>query len=326
MNPSPLPSEIRTDPVTGRTVIIAPGRAARPMPLEHVEPHHRPPRHRTSERAACPFCPGNEHDTPAESYAIREANGIVDGPGWSLRVVPNKFPAVEDVGPGAFGIHEVVIPCPEHESNPTRLSDDQLAALFIAIRERLRAYSADEGLMYAQAFMNVGAEAGASLDHVHAQLLATPFVPEAIQQELNGSKRFFDAFGSCVFCHLATRNIVLANEHVTAFCPPAPRFAFETWIVPTSHASDFLTVSDAEANALVPLLKRVLLAIDRVLHEPAYNVILHTAPFRLGPLTHYHWHLEVIPRTARAAGYEWGTGVFINTVSPEQAARELAAC
>jgi UDPglucose--hexose-1-phosphate uridylyltransferase len=296
------------------------------MPLVHAEPHHRPPRHRSSERATCPFCPGNEHDTPAESYAIRETSSAADGPGWSLRVVPNKFPAVEAVGSSAFGIHEVVIPCPEHESNPTRLSDDQLAALFIAIRERLRAYSADEGLMYAQAFMNVGAEAGASLDHVHAQLLATPFVPEAIEQELNGSKRFFDAFGPCVFCNLATRNIVLANDQFIAFCPPAPRFAYETWLVPKRHDSNYLSLTDEDALALALSLKRILSAIDHILHEPAYNVILHSAPFRIGHLSHYHWHLEIIPRTARPAGYEWGTGVFINTVSPELAARELAAC
>lgn len=293
------------------------------MPLEHVEPHHRPPRHRVSERAACPFCPGNEHDTPAESYAIREAGTDADRLGWSLRVVPNKFPAVVSAG-GAFGIHEVVIPCAEHESNPTRLSDGQLAALFIAIRERLRAYSTDERLAYAQAFQNVGAEAGASLDHVHAQLLATPFVPEVIEQELGGSKRYFDKARVCVFCQLAEDACrVLANDQFIAFCPPAPRFAFETWIVPAVHSSDFLTISERETNALVSLLKRLLAAIDRVLHEPAYNVILHTAPFRTGSLPHYHWHLEIIPRTARAAGFEWGAGVFINTVLPEQAAREL---
>ena len=297
------------------------------MPLEHVEAHHRPPRHRTSERAECPFCPGNEHDTPAESYAIRETGIATDGPGWSLRVVPNKFPAVSVEDSQSFGIHEVVIPCAEHESNPTRLSDAQLAAMFIAIRERLRVYSTDERLAYAQAFQNVGAEAGASLDHVHAQLLATPFVPEAIEQELTGSKRFFETTGTCVFCHLAAQaSRITANDHFLAFCPPAPRFAFESWIVPTIHNSDFLAVSHEEVIALASLLKRVLLTIDCVLHEPAYNVILHTAPFRMGSLPHYHWHLEIIPRTARAAGYEWGTGVFINTVSPEQAARELSAC
>lgn len=198
--------------------------------------------------------------------------------------------------------------------------------MFIAIRERLRVYSADERLMYAQAFQNVGAEAGASLDHVHAQLLATPFVPEAIQQELAGSKRYFEMSGVCVFCHLAERTSrVSENDHFIAFCPPAPRFAFETWIVPKCHNSDFLTASDEETHALISLLKQLLFAVDRVLHEPAYNVILHTAPFRIGPLPHFHWHLEIVPRTARAAGYEWGTGVFINTVSPEQAARELSA-
>jgi UDPglucose--hexose-1-phosphate uridylyltransferase len=323
--PRHQPSEIRIDPVTGRTVIIAPGRAERPMPLVHAEPHHRPPRHRSSERATCPFCPGNAHDTPAESYAIREAGTAADGPGWSLRVVPNKFPAVEAFGSSAFGIHEVVIPCPEHESNPTQLSDGQLAALLIAIRERLRSYASDDRVLYAQAFQNVGAEAGASLDHLHAQLLATPFVPEAIDQELAGSKRYFETNGTCVFCHLAAQaSVVFRDVHFIALCPPAPRFAYESWIVPLRHDSDFRSLKDAECASLATSLKRLLAAIDRVLHEPAYNIILHTAPFRMGPLPSFHWHLEIIPRTSRAAGFEWGTGVFINTVPPEWAAKEFA--
>ena len=317
--------ELRIDPVTGRKVLIAPGRAARPMTLAHAEPQHRTPRHRAAENLFCPFCPGSEWDTPNETYALRESGLQPNGPGWQLRVVPNKFPAVDVNGDGAFGIHEVVVPCPEHEANPVKLSDGQWSAMVLAWRDRLRAFARDERLAYAQVFQNVGAEAGASLDHVHAQILATPFVPDAIREELVGSETSFRKTGSCAFCAMRDEpsRLVYDDRDFTVLCPPAPRFGFESWIIPVQHNSHFESISDDDAGRLAVTLKRTLMAIDRVLHEPAYNFFLHTAPFRTTPLPHYHWHIEIIPRTARAAGYEWGAGVFINSVSPESAAEQL---
>ena len=334
-----LEPEFRRDPVIGRWAVVAPERSHRPITLEGAEPRHR----RNGERKPCPFCPGQEHDTPHEVLAYRDAGSPPDGPGWRLRVVPNRYPAVRpDVGeavcavegmvfvttPG-LGRAEVLIECPEHLAAPTQLSDEQFAAVFRAYRDRIVSLAEDHRLAYAAVFKNVGAEAGASLGHTHSQIIATPIVPEAIQAELDGGQAFFARTGRCVFCDLAARDladgerVIARSEHFLAVTAYAPRFAYEFWVLPLEHTSQYETLSDADAHELALLLKRVLLALDRVLGEPAYNWCLHTAPLRSPSLPHFHWHIEVLPRSARPAGLEWGFGCFITTVAPEQAAQEL---
>jgi len=331
--------EFRRDPVCGRWAVIAPERSHRPKTLEGVEPRHR----RNGERKPCPFCPGQEHDTPNEVLAYRAEGTQPDGPGWQLRVVPNKFPAVRaDVGdlfhtdagmvfltsPG-LGRAEVLIECPEHLPDPTQLSDAQFSAVFRAYRDRLVTLAEDPRMVHAGVFKNVGAEAGASLGHSHSQIIATPIVPGLIEMELAGASAFFSRTSQCVFCDIVRRElvdkdrIIAQSENfivVTAF---APRFNYEFWVLPTQHASRYETISDTTCLELAHLMKRVLIALDTVLEEPAYNWFLHTAPLRSHELPNYHWHIEVLPRTARPAGFEWGFGCFITTVSPEQSAREL---
>ena len=336
-----LEPEFRRDPVCGRWAVVAPERALRPIRLQGAEPRHR----RNGERRPCPFCPGQERETPHEVLAYREPGKPPDGPGWHLRVVPNKFPPVRpEVGdtfhtiegmvfqtvPG-FGRSEVLIETSEHLPDPTQLSDDQLALVFRAYRDRMKALAEDERLAYAAVFKNVGAEAGASLGHSHSQIIATPVIPDVIGAELAGAQEFFARGGRCVFCDLVNREladdarVVARSEHfliVTAF---APRFSYELWVLPASHSSRYETITDERCRELVNLMKRVLVALDRVLVEPAYNWFLHTAPLRSPELPHYHWHIEVLPRTARPAGLEWGFGCFITTVAPETAAAELRA-
>jgi UDPglucose--hexose-1-phosphate uridylyltransferase len=317
------PPELRRDPVTGRAVLIAPGRATRPMALADALPHHRPPRHRAAEGVFCPFCPGNEWDTPDETYAVREAGSPPNGPGWALRVVPNKYPAVTPDG-GPFGFHDVLIPCPAHEPNPARLTVGQLTETLAAVRERFRSFSDDGRVAYAQFFMNVGAEAGASLDHAHGQILATDFVPDDVNAAIRGHVNYEAAHGRCETCARVNppERLVHLSESAFVVCPYASRFAYEMAVVPTTHRARFHDVADDEFRGIAFVLKRTLLALDAALHEPAYNLVLHSAPFRDAPES-YHWHLSIVPRTARAAGYEWGTGVFINTVPPECAATRL---
>lgn len=327
-----MTAEFRTCPITGRTVVIAPGRALRPIALNEAQPIHRRDR---DGRSVCPFCEGQEHDTPGEVYAIREPGSPPNGRGWSLRVVPNKYPAV-DLSPSGqrgeglrvrgvgFGVHECVIESSAHVTNPTHLSDEAFARVLTAWRDRLRHFATDDRLVHATPFKNVGAEAGASLAHLHSQVIALPFVPDAVREEIEGAKRYFERSGQCAFCEPANpERTVHTDAHVTVFCPFAPRFGYETWVVPRTHVSHFEAMTDADAMDLAQVLKRVLSAIDRVLAEPAYNLFVHTAPLRTAPLSHYHWHVEIIPRTARAAGFEWGSGVFINAVPPERAATEL---
>ncbi len=332
-------SEFRRDPVCGRWAVIAPQRSLRPQNLEGAEPRHR----RIGERKPCPFCPGQEHDTPNEVLAYREHGTPVNGPGWKLRIVPNKFPAVQPDQDGAFcgvegmlflatpgwGRAEVMIECPEHFADPTGLSQSQFADVFRAYRDRMIALAEDPRLAFAAIFKNVGAEAGASLGHTHSQIVAGPVVPETIEAELAGGEAFLTRTGRCVFCDLISRElasgerIIARSERFVAVAAYAPRFAYEFWVLPVAHRSRYETLSDQESNELAALLKRVLVALDRVQAEPAYNWFLHTAPLRSRELPHYHWHLEVLPRTARPAGLEWGFGCYITTIAPERAAEEL---
>jgi UDPglucose--hexose-1-phosphate uridylyltransferase len=337
--PATRDPEYRRCPVSGRWVIIAPVRSQRPLSLDHARPHHRE-RH---ESDPCPFCEGAEHDTPHESYAVRRPGTEPNGPGWSLRVVPNKYPAVNPSGdapdlspdgslfesvPGV-GAHELVIECARHEANPVKLTDDEFAAVLAAYRHRLVALATDPRWAYATVFKNVGAEAGASLAHVHSQIVATPVVPDAVRLELDTSADYHRVRGRCVFCDVIreeTSNgvrVVAEGGGFVALAPFAPRFAYEVWVLPTAHDSRYESLTDAGLRELARLLKRVLGAVDKVLARPAYNYFLHTAPLRAGELPHYHWHVEIVPRTARAAGFEWGSGCFINAVPPERAAASL---
>ena len=334
----PLP-EFRRCPVTGRWVIFAPERARRPITLQHTQPHHRD---RPSATVVCPFCEGHEKECSDELYALRSDGSAKDSPGWELRVVPNKFPALRPVmastlplldpffeaQPG-FGAHEVVIPCREHEANPAKLSPKQYADLLVAYRERIRAISDDNLWHYVQVFQNVGSEAGASLAHVHAQIISLPMVPDAIASEIAFAKAYHGEHAQCVYCELLEKErhdrirLLKETEHFVALCPFAPRFSYEFWVVPKYHASHFEITGDAALGELARLMLDLLAALDIVLAEPAYNAFLHTSPIRARPNAHYHWHWEVIPRTARAAGFEWGSGCFLNAVPPERAAYEL---
>jgi UDPglucose--hexose-1-phosphate uridylyltransferase len=335
----PTAPEFRRDPVTGRWVVIAPERSLRPMGLEGAEPRHR----RNGEQQPCPFCPGQEHDTPNEVLAIRDPGTPRDGPGWRLRVVPNKYPAVRPA-PGnphpdgelferfpGLGRHEVVIETPEHVYCPTRLPDSQLRDVLLAYRDRLLALAADRDLHYATVFKNVGAEAGASLGHSHSQIIATPVVPDLIRAELLGADDYYTRHRRCVFCEVIRqelpdgRRLIAESSHFLALAPFAARFAYEMWVLPKAHTSRYEAITADAAAELAGLLKRVLGALDVVLAEPAYNWFLHTGPLRADELPYYHWHVEVMPRTSRPAGFEWGAGCFINAVAPERAAAELRA-
>ena len=281
----------------------------------------------------------------ARSLGVSRTWHAPDGPGWTLRVVPNRFPAVRpNVGgtfcavggmvflttPG-FGRSEIVIETAEHVTAPTQLSDDQLAAVFRSYRDRIRASSRTLISPMLPCSRTFGAEAGASLGHAHSQIVATPVVPELVESELLGGREFLARTGRCVFCDLAAGEmasgirVVARSEHFLAVTAFAPRFAYELWVLPIAHASRFETIAEEHARELARLMKRVLTALDLVQNEPAFNWCLHTAPLRSPELPHYHWHIEVLPRTARPAGLEWGYGCFVTTTSPETAAAELRA-
>jgi len=290
------------------------------MGIEHAEPHHRD----GATHRDCPFCPGAEADTPNPLLTIQ-----FDGE-WILRVVPNKFPAVVSEGP-AIGLHEVLIECREHESNPTRLENDQAALVYAAYRDRMRSHAEDPRFLYSAVFKNVGAEAGASLAHSHSQLIALPEIPQGVAHELGVAEEYWNAHGRCQMCEVIREEFdrgertLASTEHFAAFAAYAPRFEYEFWIAPRFHTSQYESSADTLLGELADFTKRLLKALDAVAAEPAYNLILHTGPLRSGVLPHFHWHWECLPRMARTAGFEWGSGAYIVSVPPERAAAELRA-
>ena len=325
--------ELRKDPVLGRWVIIASERARRPDDFRDVCSDDR-----DKAPAFCPFCEGNESKTPPEILAYREPGSQPNGPGWRLRVVPNKYPALqvegdlEKRGVGVYdrmngiGAHEVVIESPKHVESVTELDHETLRDCFVACRDRLLDLRRDSRMSCGMIFKNVGEAAGASLEHSHTQIIVTPVVPRTVQQEMEGSRKFFDYRGRCLFCDIIEqeradgRRIVADHGNFVAFLPYASRFPFETWIVPRTHRSHFEDIEGSEADELAHVLKSSLAKIERALGRPPYNYMVHSTPLSMPRLEHYHWHIEIIPRLTKVAGFEWGTGFYINPVPPESAA------
>jgi UDPglucose--hexose-1-phosphate uridylyltransferase len=322
--------ELRKDPVVERWVIIATERARRPMDFtpETVALHGR---------EGCPFCPGNEDRTPPEVF---RSGGSEDGP-WSVRVVPNKFPAlhldgeVQSVGEGIYdridgvGAHEVVIETPDHFARLGTLPAAHVGEVLVAYRERLLALRKDPRLEYVLIFKNHGVAAGASLEHPHSQLIATPILPELVAEELEGAARYFRMKERCVWCDIVRQErrdgarLVLEEEGFLAIAPYASRFPYELCILPTNHRASFESLLPDEADALARLLREVIGRLARLFGDPPYNFALHTAPLRETDPEHFHWHLELMPKLTRLVGFELGTGFYINPTPPEDAARFL---
>jgi UDPglucose--hexose-1-phosphate uridylyltransferase len=326
--------ELRKDVITGRWVIISSDRRKRPNDF-------RLERYALTGREQCPFCSGREDLTPPEVLAYRPNGGPPNGPGWQLRVVPNKFPALQvegnldREGEGLFdrmngiGAHEVIIETPDHDRTLTLLSEAEIERVLWAFRERVLDLQQDRRFRYILLFKNHGAAAGATLEHTHSQLIALPIVPDFVREEIEGARRHYLAKERCVFCDIirqevtAGRRVIHENAEVVALAPYAPRFAFETWLLPRSHGSRFEEAPRQQYEGLARMLKMVLARMDQVLEKPAYNLIVHSAPLSENVADFYHWHVELIPRLTRAAGFEWGTGFYINPTSPEEAAAVL---
>ena len=295
----------------------------------------------TLGRDQCPFCPGHEDMTPPEVLAYRQNGSAPNTPGWELRVVPNKFPALQVEGAldrepdGMFdrmngiGAHEVIIETPHHDRSLAAMSEPEIDRVLWAYRERILDLKRDSRLRYILVFKNHGAAAGATLEHTHSQLIALPIVPDFLRQELSGARRHFEVKERCVFCDIVHedlldgRRIIQENADIVALAPYAPRFAFETWLLPRRHASRFEEAPRHEYESLARLLKSVLQRMDRALETPPYNLIVHTSPFSEETGDFYHWHVEIIPKLTRVAGFEWGTGFYLNPTSPEEAAQVL---
>lgn len=325
--------EFRKDPVNGRWVIIATERAKRPAAFV-MEKHPR-------QEGFCPFCSGNEVHTPEEVLAYRSPSTSRNAPGWWLRVVPNKFPAlvagepVKRSGDGMYdringmGVHEVVIETPDHHGHIGDMDPWQVEEIVWAYRDRTIELRKDPRLEYVMIFKNHQREAGASLDHPHSQIIAMPIIPKRVQEELDGSQRYYEYKERCVFCDMIAQEfkdktrLVHESEHFIAFLPYASRFPFETWILPKQHTCFFHDIQKNEVRDFSKALRETMHRLKATLDDPPFNWIFHTTPLHEGENPYYHWHLEIIPKLTRPAGFEWGTGFYINPFSPEEACRLL---
>jgi UDPglucose--hexose-1-phosphate uridylyltransferase len=337
--------EFRQEPLSGRWVIIAEDRAARPS--EFVSQ----PTRRAKER--CPFCAGNEEETP-DAVAIYPA-----GATWQVRVIPNKYPAAvppgdtcskemncegdrrvasdlsQSMAPAScvaragVGVHEVIIESPRHVASFSELTDEQAHCSFLAYRDRLRMASHNSQLAYGLVFKNCRGGGGATLEHVHSQLLATSIVPNEVEQELRSTSRHFEQRQQCLVCSLldeelsARARIVAETSRFVAYCPFASRFPYETWIVPRQHLSRFESAATNLFAELTQLVRAHVDSLEHLFPDVAYNYWIHTAPFHVACEDYFHWRIVLIPRVTTQAGYEWATGSFVNPVAPESAARKL---
>jgi UDPglucose--hexose-1-phosphate uridylyltransferase len=321
--------ELRKDYVTDTWVVFAPSRAQRPFETQGALSLANSPED-------CPFCPGHEHMTPPEvlAYPLNAS----DGSNWRVRCVPNKFPALTPDGAvevqdnGLFhslegvGAHEIIVETPDHTKDFSTLTTSQIQEVLRAYAARTTDLAKDPRLTYVLLFKNHGAEAGASLYHAHSQLIAMPMVPRRIQDELRGAATHHIERGTCIYDGIleeelrVSDRVAFANDDFVALCPYASRFPFEIWIRPRRHRSRFEEITTRERRALAGLLRETLRGLDTLFGDPPFNWYIHTAPSDGEDYPYYHWHLEITPRLSKKAGFERGTGFYINSVPPEDAA------
>lgn len=326
-------SQLRRDPIIGRWIIVNTDEPSGPDAFEKET--------RIKKAGVCPFCYGNEHMTPPEIYAHRQGPSVPNTSGWLTRVVPNKFPALQIEGDlnrrgiGVFdmsngvGAHEVIIENPDHNKDISDLKDTDVENIIFAYRSRSVDLKRDTRFKYILIFKNYGLSAGASLEHPHSQLIALPVVPKRAQEELRGAEQYYEYKDRCIFCDMIWQEIqdderiICENKSFIAFQPFVPIFPFETWIIPRVHHSDFELIQNDTVADLARIMRETFLRLKKVLHDPSYNFIIHTAPLEAQEREDYHWHIEIMPKLVRLAGFEWGSGFYINPTPPEVSAKYL---
>jgi UDPglucose--hexose-1-phosphate uridylyltransferase len=303
-------SELRRDELSGRWVLLAPGRAARPKTFATAAdtPAIRP---------ACPFCPDHEHETPPE--VARRGEGRPDTPGWRVRVVPNLYPIVGGAG-GAGGAHEVVIFTPDHDRSFGYLTDEEAVEAVAVLRDRVR-HHLGEGRAYVQAAVNHGPGAGASIEHPHAQVIALDFVPPTVSATLDRLASAGDDLVAAAAAAAPARGLAVVEGPAPAWCPEAASTPYEMRVAHRSTRARFDEATDAEITVVARALRTVVARLTAVVGDASYNLVVHTAP--PGPVGFFHWYVEVHPRLTVPAGFELGTGVDVNVVAPEEAAAQL---
>lgn len=331
-------SEFRKDPVSKRWVIFSPERAYRPNDYVKEEEEEE------EEKSYCPFCSGNEKKSGEEILVYPKLpNREPNSPGWWVRVLENKYPALsyreklEKKGIGIYdkmvglGRHEIVVETEAHVKCISDLTIQEIEKVILAYRDRYLDISQNKDIKHILIFKNYGEEAGASLEHSHSQLIATPVVPKRVETEIKGASDYYKFRDRCVFCDIISQEIldqeriIEENEEFISFNFFASKLPYETWIMPKIHNAFFGTISKKQIKELAKILKNVIKRIKVTLGDVDYNMVLHTSPVNISTNTEeiFHWHLEIMPKLTKIAGFEWGTGFYINPVLPEEAAKNL---
>lgn len=324
--------ELRKNPINGRWIIVVTEKSKGPEDFVMEKEHQEGP-------GSCPFCSGHEHMTPPEIDAHREEAGLPNTPGWSTRVFPNKYPALQVEGQlnkeglGVFdmmngvGAHEIIVETPLHDKELSQSMDHQVEKVIWAYRNRSLDLRADKRFKYILIFKNHGRSAGASLTHSHSQIIALPMIPKNVGEELNGAQTYFGFKERCVYCDMIRQElqdeerIISENDSFVAFAPFSSRFAFESWILPKKHCAEFCLIQSDTVIDLARILRQTLGRMRAILRSPSYNFIIHTSPIEEREREDYHWHIEIMPKLTRIAGFEWGSGFYINPTPPEVAAK-----
>nr|MBN2278214.1 galactose-1-phosphate uridylyltransferase [candidate division Zixibacteria bacterium] len=322
--------EFRQNMATKEWVILAPERGKRPSDYHKNQP---PIKTLNDYEPDCPFCRDNENQTEKPVYVFP------DNDNWQVRVVPNKYASLQPdlavtrtrvgnfMAAKGFGVADVVIEHPRHDMNPALMTLDEVANILRAYQLRQTEISRNDKINLVTIFRNHGARAGTSLAHPHSQIIATPIVPPHVRYPIEQAVQYYDDFGSCVYCDMVREEIdqkeriIEETDNFAAFCPYAARSPFECRIYPKRHIPSFLNLDSAEEqDELAWILREILGKLYFGLHNPDYNYIIRSAPIGDEDARYFHWYMVIIPKIAITAGFEIGSGIYINTVAPEEAA------
>lgn len=326
--------EFRQNLATQEWIILAPERGKRASDFKRDIPERKAlPKYKED----CPFCRGNEDQTEKSVYERPDKNS------WQVRVVPNRYAALQPelattrtmaglfLAAKGFGIAEVVIEHPLHNINPALMSLDEVAEFLRAYRHRQFEIGKNDKISLVTIFRNHGPRAGTSLEHPHSQIIATPIVPPHVRYPMQQAVSYYDKYGACVYCDMVTEEIrqeeriIVQTDKFVAFCPYAARSPYEVRIYPKKHIPSYVLIGNDEIRELAYILRDILGRMYTHLGDPDYNYIIRSAPIGDEDTRHLHWYMVIIPKVTTPAGFEIGSGIYINTVAPEESARELRA-
>ncbi|WP_297207115.1 galactose-1-phosphate uridylyltransferase [uncultured Brachyspira sp.] len=326
---------IRKDPVTKQSVIISAERTGRPSDYVNINQ-----RHIENSELSCPFCRGHEMKTPDSVYTVYAEQEEI----WQVRIVPNKYPIISEThenelpkenslfcASSSKGFHDVIIEHPNHYFNFYHAEAEDFFYIFKAVIKRLKDLGKNKDMLYSLYFKNFGPEAGASLSHSHSQIITTPFIPMQMLDEINGSLEYYNEKNRCVYCDIIDEEkrlndrVICENDNFIAVCPFASRSPYQIYIMPKQHSASIVNVSSMNILDFADILKNIFDRLYKVLGEVSFNYVLHTLLSALEVKFKYssHWFLDIMPKMSKLAGYELGSGVFINSITPEDAAEQL---